>query len=192
MSSNQSIWIIELTINSRSGYTLWCGNCGANDTDLVLASSSRVLIFHSIEQLSSYLEKRNDSNLQSIFERMSVTNNKSVSIASLLQDSDQISFDVDQALDKLCKSDWSRWDHSEMKRLLDCLNFVWDIAMSLSIEEVIAEMKDKTDDKLGSLMDNLTVEPESIEDTPPSIILSLCDAAKRAAAAIDARIQWMN
>ncbi len=155
LSERIGIWLIELRWNNQGNVTLWAR---ANEEDWLLAVGKRILVFSYVSRLLAFVSADTSSNLSNLSGYHQLRN--------LIDDMGDgggwqpyATCDFDRVLQLLSEEVWANWSLESCNEVLNALNLLWDAAVTLGEETLIAGMKGTQ--PLGEFMNTLTfIEPQ--------------------------------
>lgn len=145
------IWPIKLILPRKIGYTLWGTNFKGND--VFLSREGKIIFFKTLPSLFDFIGDRClDTNL-SVFSGHKKFN--TFIIESDLPKNIEIDcFDFTLVQDIICKKKQLS-SIIQCMDALDCLNFLYDVGMTLNEKNILSVMK-RGHGELAGLMDTLT------------------------------------
>jgi hypothetical protein len=144
------IWAIHLTLSQRTGLTLWAD---VNGRDTLLADDGRILIAEDAVVLRRFVvcdARSNLSTLETYLQLRSILEK----VPEMADARASAYYDFCSMTQALSHSDWGVWSLDACSTVLDCLNLLWDAAVTLENDSVISVMDGRSG--LGELMNILT------------------------------------
>jgi hypothetical protein len=144
------IWSIKVVLPFKVGYTLWGINEVKKD-DVFLCKGNKIILFGSLHALFNFIKNENQISAFYGYKQLKhfiIENN------IINEDIDIDSFDFISVQNIICGND-KFCNLTQCAEVLDCLNLLYDVGMTLNEKTIISTMK-RGQSELADLMDTLT------------------------------------
>jgi hypothetical protein len=144
------IWPVEFVLPQKVGYTLWGTNSVRHD--VFLCQEGRIVFFQTLSSLFDFIKSQPKKDSLSIFpgyNKLDVffTDN------DFSNNIDIEHFDFVSVQQIICRHQFNNL--MQCAKVLNCLNFLYDVGMTLDEKTILSEMK-RGHGELADLMDTLT------------------------------------
>lgn len=171
------IWPAKIRLFNRISYTLWSS---VKDDDLILGVGRNILLFGSLTSLGDFIINDIDSNINDSKAygnlKNSITNRRDEWNHYRPDRSEwrfrfNFWFDFGRTEKLLKQENWSDWSIKACSDILNCLNLLWDAAVTVEDKRILRLLGGDDREDIGRLADILTtIDKDS---------LSLLDELKR-------------